>query len=171
MDDSYIEEPICDVKYGKKGELLDGIHGVREPGKLEYKPEGKNFGSLLLCRFVYLLYHAVFTIFFYLLVILGALKDILQKLSGRTVESVDLVGTRIARALDKDPASWVAANFAALYWRVMGDAPKAIDCIKVAYSNAPRNSRVSYAFSFIGLRVHSYFSIAKVKFSSDARFH
>ena len=116
LDDSLTEEPICDVKYGAAGALLDGIPGVSDPGKLDYQPE-------------------------------LALREILQRLGsgggGAHPEPADRVGTRIARALNRDPASWVAANLGALYWRIMGDAVKTIDCVKVAYANAPRNARVS----------------------------
>ena len=116
LDDSLTEEPICDVKYGAAGALLDGIPGVSDPGKLDYQPE-------------------------------LALREILQGLGsgggGADPEPADRVGTRIARALNRDPASWVAANLGALYWRIMGDAVKTIDSVKVAYANAPRNARVS----------------------------
>ena len=104
--------------------------------------------SLFLLSF---LYSSIESLIFSL--IPGALKGILQKL-GDTVESVDIVGSRIARALNNNPSSWVAANLGALYWRVQGEAAKAIDCVKVAYANAPRNARVSKArlFWFVGLR-------------------
>ena len=113
LDASFTEKPICDVKYGAAGALLDGIPGVSDPRQLDYHPE-------------------------------LALREILQGLGGGAhPEPADRVGTRIARALNKNPASWVAANLGALYWRIMGDAVKTIDCVKVAYANAPRNARVS----------------------------
>ena len=107
------------MKYGAAGALLDGIPGVSDPGALRYGPE-------------------------------LALREILLGLGGGGsgsggggAEPADRVGTRIARALNRHPASWVAANLGALYWRIMGDAVRTIDCVKVAYANAPRNARVS----------------------------
>lgn len=69
---------------------------------------------------------------------------------GKIEESVDVVGTRISRALEKDESSWVLGCLGALYWRVKGDAPNAINCLRMALKNAPVDSRVSL-FSIIYL--------------------
>ncbi|XP_070200043.1 tetratricopeptide repeat protein 17-like isoform X3 [Littorina saxatilis] len=65
------------------------------------------------------------------------LKEVLQKLGG-DVEPNNVVGARIARALLEEPTSWVLANMAALYWRVEGDATRAVDCLRLALTHAPR---------------------------------
>ncbi|XP_041366225.1 tetratricopeptide repeat protein 17-like isoform X2 [Gigantopelta aegis] len=66
------------------------------------------------------------------------LKEVLQKLSGEE-EPVEVVGTRIYNALQKNSTSWVLTNLAALYWRVEGDAAKAIDCLRLSLTYAPRH--------------------------------
>ena len=38
----------------------------------------------------------------------------------------------------QEPTSWVLANLAALYWRVQGDAPRAVDCLRLALTHSPR---------------------------------
>ena len=68
------------------------------------------------------------------------LAEHLQTLGGE-FESVDVVGARIARGLKNEPTSWVLANLAALYWRVEGEAPRAVNCIKVAYHYSPKENR------------------------------
>ena len=70
-----------------------------------------------------------------------ALKDVLQKLGGEP-EPAEVVATRIATGLVKNATSWVLANLGALYWRVEGDAAKAIDCLRLALHTAPRNMKV-----------------------------
>lgn len=65
------------------------------------------------------------------------LKEVLQKLGG-DVESVNIAGARIANALEDQPTSWVLANMAALYWRVEGNAGRAVDCLRLALSHAHR---------------------------------
>lgn len=62
---------------------------------------------------------------------------------GSEPESVALVGTRISRALEKNKTSWVLGCLGALYWRVEGHAPNAINCLRMALRNAPSDSRVS----------------------------
>nr|KAG5699224.1 hypothetical protein BaRGS_012745 [Batillaria attramentaria] len=70
------------------------------------------------------------------------LKEVLQNLGGE-IEPVNVAGTRIAYALEKNPTSWVLANMAALYWRVEGNAPNAVDCLRLALTHAPREVKVS----------------------------
>lgn len=64
------------------------------------------------------------------------LKEVLQKLGGES-QPVDVVGTRIAHALKKNMTSWVLTNVAALYWRVEGDAKRAIQCLRLSLTTAP----------------------------------
>ncbi|CAH1785951.1 unnamed protein product [Owenia fusiformis] len=64
------------------------------------------------------------------------LKKVLQEL-GKESQPTDVMATRIARALNETPDSWVLANLAALYWRVEGVAEKAVDCLRLALHHAP----------------------------------
>nr|XP_022314692.1 tetratricopeptide repeat protein 17-like isoform X1 [Crassostrea virginica] len=66
------------------------------------------------------------------------LKEVLQKLGGEK-QPVEVLGTRIAQALKKNMTSWVLASTAALYWRVEGDAKRAIDCLRLALTTAPHD--------------------------------
>ncbi|XP_046360680.2 tetratricopeptide repeat protein 17-like isoform X1 [Haliotis rufescens] len=68
------------------------------------------------------------------------LRDVLQRLGGND-EPVQVVGARIAHALKENATSWVLANLAALYWRVEGEAPRAINCLRLALTYAPREYR------------------------------
>ncbi|KAK3103819.1 hypothetical protein FSP39_022148 [Pinctada imbricata] len=68
------------------------------------------------------------------------LKEVLQKLGG-DYQPVDVMGTRIAQALKKNMTSWVLANTAALYWRVEGDARRAIDCLRLSLTTAPKDAQ------------------------------
>ncbi|XP_062591170.1 tetratricopeptide repeat protein 17-like [Saccostrea cucullata] len=68
----------------------------------------------------------------------SVLKEVLQKLGGDK-QPVEVMGTRIAQALKKNMTSWVLASTAALYWRVEGDAKRAIDCLRLALTTAPKD--------------------------------
>ena len=52
-----------------------------------------------------------------------------------------MIGTRIARALHKNHTSWALGCLGALYWRVQGDAPNAINCLRMALMNASLNNK------------------------------
>ncbi|VDI16436.1 Hypothetical predicted protein, partial [Mytilus galloprovincialis] len=71
----------------------------------------------------------------------SGLREVLQKLGGEPAQRVEVIGTRIANALKKNMTSWILTNVAALYWRVEGDAKKAIDCLRLSLTTAPRNKR------------------------------
>lgn len=68
------------------------------------------------------------------------LREVLQRIGGKQ-ESVQVMGTRIAKALKKNETSWIIANIAGLYWRVKGDANRAIECLRVAVHSAPKHSK------------------------------
>lgn len=53
------------------------------------------------------------------------------------VDSVKVFGHEIAQGLKKNTSSWVHYNLAAIYWRIKGDGPKAINCIKRAIHYVP----------------------------------
>ncbi|KAH0620779.1 hypothetical protein JD844_021541 [Phrynosoma platyrhinos] len=52
-------------------------------------------------------------------------------------QSLEQVGTRIAKVLEKNQTSWVLSSMAALYWRVKGQGKKAIDCLRQALHHTP----------------------------------
>ena len=65
---------------------------------------------------------------------------------GPEKETVEVVGTRISKALAKSRTSWVLGYLGALYWRVKGDAPNAINCLRMALMNVPADSRVCISY-------------------------
>lgn len=52
--------------------------------------------------------------------------------------SVEQFGHEITAGLSKNGSSWLHYNLASLYWRIKGDAPKAIECIRRAIYFSPR---------------------------------
>lgn len=68
------------------------------------------------------------------------LRGVLQKL-GDDTQAPEVMGTRIAVGLKRNITSWVLANLAALYWRVEGDAKKAIDCLRLSLTTAPKYAK------------------------------
>lgn len=70
----------------------------------------------------------------------AGLREVLQKI-GVKIEPVEVIGTRIARALKKNETSWVITNLAGLYWRVRGSAKRAIECLRIAAHLAPKHSK------------------------------
>lgn len=59
-----------------------------------------------------------------------------------TAHKLSTLATRLTGSLSpvplQEPTSWVLANMAALYWRVEGDAVRAVDCLRLALTHAPR---------------------------------
>eukprot|EP00053_Salpingoeca_punica_P019675 m.200772 g.200772 ORF g.200772 m.200772 type:complete len:1204 (-) comp17698_c0_seq1:183-3794(-) len=51
------------------------------------------------------------------------------------------VGPTIASALNADPTSWIALNFAALYWRIKGNAVHSIECLQRAFAYGPSDAK------------------------------
>lgn len=59
--------------------------------------------------------------------------------SSDTTEMTDeQFGRWLAGFLKKNSSSWLHYNMASLYWRVRGNAPKAIECSRRAVYYAPR---------------------------------
>ncbi|CAK1551994.1 unnamed protein product [Leptosia nina] len=52
--------------------------------------------------------------------------------------SVEQLGHWLAGILKKNSSSWLHYNLAALYWRIKGNAPKALECCRRAVHYAPR---------------------------------
>ncbi|XP_070560353.1 tetratricopeptide repeat protein 17-like [Ptychodera flava] len=65
------------------------------------------------------------------------LKEVLETLGG-DFESYHYIGTRINIAISFNQTSWVLANMAALYWRVEGEAEKALECLRQGLFFSPR---------------------------------
>ncbi|KAL8577737.1 hypothetical protein ACOMHN_065554 [Nucella lapillus] len=110
-----LEEPLCAVDSVSSVAALDHLPGVADRYNLKYNAEGglKEYNAE------------------------GGLKEVLQKLGGEE-EPTSVVGARIARALQKSPTSWILTSMAALYWRVEGDVGKAVDCLRMTLTQAPR---------------------------------
>merc|ERR1719474_439791 len=73
------------------------------------------------------------------------LKEAFQSITGKVdapvKDGVQKMATRIAQAMMKNPDSWVLSTAAALYWRVKGNAVKAINCVRHSLLHAPNNMR------------------------------
>ncbi|KAJ8727164.1 hypothetical protein PYW08_015561 [Mythimna loreyi] len=78
-----------------------------------------------------------------------------------TEMSVDQFGHWLAGVLRKNSSSWLHYNMASLYWRVRGNAPKAIECSRRAVHYAPREYK-DIALLSMGLILH------RSKVSEDA---
>lgn len=52
--------------------------------------------------------------------------------------TIDQFGHWLAGVLKKNSSSWLHYNMASLYWRVRGNAPKAMECSRRAVHYAPR---------------------------------
>lgn len=69
------------------------------------------------------------------------LREALQTLTDRSPLPVDLMATRIARSLKRNETCWVVATAAALYWRVVGNGERAVDCLRHSLHHAPRHMK------------------------------
>lgn len=63
------------------------------------------------------------------------------KLSQRTALPLGEIAHRLAIGLAKHPTNWAVLSAASLYWRVVGDAPNAVACLRRAYFHSPSSSR------------------------------
>ncbi|PZC82481.1 hypothetical protein B5X24_HaOG210230 [Helicoverpa armigera] len=70
-----------------------------------------------------------------------------------TEMSVDQFGHWLAGVLKKNSSSWLHYNMASLYWRVRGNAPKAMECSRRAVHYAPREYK-DIALLSMGLILH-----------------
>ncbi|XP_060117364.1 tetratricopeptide repeat protein 17 isoform X2 [Heteronotia binoei] len=101
-------EPVCNANLPASMHTLDHLQGVANRASLHYTGESQ-------------------------------LKEVLQNLGKDHYppQSLDQVGTRIAKVLEKNQTSWVLSSMAALYWRVKGQGKKAIDCLRQALHYTP----------------------------------
>ncbi|XP_075972189.1 tetratricopeptide repeat protein 17 [Anticarsia gemmatalis] len=67
--------------------------------------------------------------------------------------TVDQFGHWLAGVLKKNSSSWLHYNMASLYWRVRGNAPKAMECSRRAVHYAPREYK-DIALLSMGLILH-----------------
>lgn len=69
------------------------------------------------------------------------------------IMTVDQFGTWLANILQQNSSSWLHYNMASLYWRVRGNAPKALECCRRAVHYAPREYK-DLAFLSMGTILH-----------------
>ncbi|KGL84731.1 Tetratricopeptide repeat protein 17, partial [Tinamus guttatus] len=105
-------EPLCNPNLPASMHTLDHLQGVSGRASLHYTGESQ-------------------------------LKEVLQNLGKDrySPQSLEQVGTRIAKALEKNQTSWVLSSMAALYWRVKGQGKRAIDCLRQALHYAPHHMK------------------------------
>uniref|UniRef100_A0A8D0BEB9 Tetratricopeptide repeat protein 17 n=1 Tax=Salvator merianae TaxID=96440 RepID=A0A8D0BEB9_SALMN len=101
-------EPLCNANLPASMHTMDHLQGVANRASLHYMGESQ-------------------------------LKEVLQNLGKDQYppQSLEQVGTRIAKVLEKNQTSWVLSSMAALYWRVKGQGKKAIDCLRQALHYTP----------------------------------
>ncbi|XP_053545268.1 tetratricopeptide repeat protein 17 [Bombina bombina] len=105
-------EPLCNPNLAASMNTLDHLHGVSNRAAIHYTGESQ-------------------------------LKEVLQNLGKDKYppQSLEQVGTRIMKVLEKNQTSWVLSSMAALYWRVKGQGKKAIDCLRQALHYAPHHMK------------------------------
>ncbi|XP_016053138.1 PREDICTED: tetratricopeptide repeat protein 17 isoform X1 [Miniopterus natalensis] len=105
-------EPLCNGNLPTSMHTLDHLHGVSNRASLHYTGESQ-------------------------------LTEVLQNLGKDQYpqQSLEQIGTRIAKVLEKNQTSWVLSSMAALYWRVRGQGKKAIDCLRQALHYAPHQMK------------------------------
>lgn len=54
------------------------------------------------------------------------------------LRTVDQYGYWLSEVLRKNTTSWLHYNLAAIYWRIKGNAPKALECSRRAVHYSPR---------------------------------
>ncbi|KAG9463841.1 hypothetical protein GDO78_020960 [Eleutherodactylus coqui] len=105
-------EPLCNANLPPSMHTLDHLYGVANRAAIHYTGESQ-------------------------------LKEVLQNLGKDKYppQSLEQVGTRIMKVLEKNQTSWVLSSMAALYWRVKGQGKKAIDCLRQALHYAPHRMK------------------------------
>ncbi|XP_069821242.1 tetratricopeptide repeat protein 17 [Dendropsophus ebraccatus] len=105
-------EPLCNANLPPSMHTLDHLYGVANRAAIHYTGESQ-------------------------------LKEVLQNLGKDKYppQSLEQVGTRIMKVLEKNQTSWVLSSMAALYWRVKGQGKKAIDCLRQALHYAPHHMK------------------------------
>lgn len=68
------------------------------------------------------------------------------------VSSIHSFGSQITLGLRKNSSSWLHYNLGALYWRIRGDGPKAIECARRALFTVPRYFEDIFSNMYIFLK-------------------
>jgi hypothetical protein len=66
----------------------------------------------------------------------------LKSISGSKSVNMDEIAVRLSLALAKNASNWIVLNVAALYWRVTGNATRAVQCLRAALYFSPRQHKV-----------------------------
>lgn len=67
----------------------------------------------------------------------------IEKILLNQVVTVSQFGHWLAGVLKKNSSSWLHYNMAAMYWRMRGNAPKAMECCRRAVHYAPRYTLIT----------------------------
>jgi tetratricopeptide (TPR) repeat protein len=65
----------------------------------------------------------------------------LKSISGSKSVNMDEIAVRLSLALAKNASNWIVLNVAALYWRVTGNATRAVQCLRAALYFSPRQHK------------------------------
>lgn len=64
--------------------------------------------------------------------------------------------SRVAQILERDRDSWIGYNLAALFFRIQGDAIKALQCCRLALDLSPRRYKTIALVSMGNVLTHSH---------------
>lgn len=70
-----------------------------------------------------------------------ALMEWLGLMAGDQKASIKELGAKIGIALKENTTSWILANAAAIYWRIIGNTEEAVFCLRQALAYVPYNMR------------------------------
>ncbi|KAF5282200.1 hypothetical protein FQR65_LT02897 [Abscondita terminalis] len=71
----------------------------------------------------------------------SALSEWLGLMAGDQEATIRELGTKIEIALRENATSWILANAAALYWRIVGDTEEAVACLRRAIMYVPNDMK------------------------------
>ncbi|XP_031341481.1 tetratricopeptide repeat protein 17-like isoform X2 [Photinus pyralis] len=71
----------------------------------------------------------------------SALSEWLGLMAGDQESTVRDLGTKIEIALQENATSWILANAAALYWRIVGNTEEAVACLRQAITYVPTHMK------------------------------
>lgn len=110
--------PICDGPVSeKKVHSLQHLSGVLRSAELRMTPE-----------------RALEPVF-------QTLHQMNKPVYKRTAMTMRGMVLRLTSALEMHPSDWQALTYASLYWRVMGNATQAIECLRRAFYHAPSDHK------------------------------
>eukprot|EP00045_Choanoeca_perplexa_P015726 m.202248 g.202248 ORF g.202248 m.202248 type:complete len:1413 (+) comp17063_c0_seq1:158-4396(+) len=116
--DSLPPTPICDGPVSsKKVHSLQHLSGVLRSAELRMTPE-----------------RALEPLF-------QTLHETDKPLYQRRAMTMRAMALRLTSTLERHPSDWRALNYASLYWRVMGNATQAIECLRRAFYHSPSDHK------------------------------